>query len=136
MDRRFLLVGSIFIFTLLLMTPSIPAIQLNTSNTTIQRCLYDLKTEIQTPIGKNIPEPPERHVLLFLFVMSVAYFRMFRVNLLVNISTEPVPYYPGYKIIFPILYFKACLLLVRIYGWCIFWQSVSYAFGWGWDWSK
>jgi len=132
MDNRILLVGSILFVTLFLITPSIPAIQLNTSNTTIQRCLSDLKTEIRTLTSKNILELPEKHPLLFLFVISVLYFREFRCNLLFKISTEPDTEAPGWEVVFPILFFKWFLLSVRTFEWNRFWTFVSNYFGWGW----
>lgn len=127
--KRSLIVGIVFLF---LSTTCIPAIQLNISNSAKQQFPSDLKTEIQTPTNKNILELPEKHPLLFLFVISVLYFRLFRVNLLFKISTEPDTMPPGWEVVFPILFFKWFLLSVRTYEWDRFWTFVSNYFGWGW----
>ena len=127
--KRSLIVGIIFLF---LSTTCIPAIQLNISNSAKQQFPSDLKTETQTPKTKYILELPEKHPLLFLFVVSVLYFREFRCNLLFKIATEPDTEAPGWETVFPILFFKWFILSVRTFEWNRFWTFVSNYFGWGW----
>jgi len=134
MDNRILLVGSIFFVTLFLISPSIPAIQLNTSNTTIQRYSSDLKTEIQTPISKNILELPEHHALLYLLVLSITYFWLIRFLILYMISTEPNEEDPIPHITHPLIALRAALLLNRIDWWLVIWNEISKHYGWGWEW--
>jgi hypothetical protein len=133
MDNRILLVGSILFVTLFLITPSIPAIQLNASNTTTQRYLSDLKTEIQTPTNKNILELPENRTLLYLFVMSITYFWLIRFYILLKISTEPSEESPIPYITHPLIFIRAAFLLNRIDWWLIMWDEISKNNGWGWE---
>jgi hypothetical protein len=136
MDNRILLVGSILFVTLFMITPSIPAIQLNASNTIIQQRLHDLKTEIQTPISKKVLNLPEHHALLYLFVRTIAYFWLIRLLLLIKISTEPNEEDPIPDITHPLIFIRAALLLNRIDWWLIIWDDISKHYGWGWEWSK
>jgi len=127
--KRSLIVGIIFLF---LSTTCIPAIQLNISNSAKQQFPSDLKTEIQTPITKYILELPEKHPLLYLYVVSILYFRLFRVSLLQEISTKPDTEPPGFEVVFPILYLKSFILVFRALMCNYYWMSLSYYFGWGW----
>jgi len=134
MDNRVRLVGSLLFVILFLITPSIPAIQLNTSNTTIKRYQSDLKTEIQTPTSKNILNLPEHHALLYLFVRTIAYFWLIRVLILLLISTESNEEDPIPHITHPLIALRAALLLNRIDWWLVIWYEISMKYEWGWEW--
>ena len=134
MDNRILLVGSILFVCLFLIAPSIPAIQLNASNTIIQQRLHDLKTEIQTPTSKNILNLPEHRALLYLFVRTIAYFWLIRVLILLLISTESNEEDPIPHITHPLIALRAALLLNRIDWWLVIWYEISMNYEWGWEW--
>jgi hypothetical protein len=132
MNKR-ILVGSIFVLTLLLLMPTIPAIQ----QKTIQEELYnDLVDQIDIKDIKEIKKLNEvKHPLLYSLIVITLIFRYIRIYTLATISFKMVHTGGwGYelKIIHPLLYYRYLMLLfttVLLDRTC---STLSTIFGWNW----
>ena len=118
-----ILIGSIFILTLILVMPSISAIQHNIVN-----------DEIKHDYGKfNIKDIYSyKFPILFLFILGLYQFRWTRSDILVELATTPDPFPPGYVVAKPLLFFRAMMLFLTATLRFDFWILLSDYLGWGW----
>jgi len=115
--KKKILIGSMLVLTLLLLMPSIPAIQHKTIEEGIKQDLQELEWI--------------RHPLLYTLVMLLCYFRMIRATIILNIASDYIWWY--HDIHFPLLFIRGVWLAVTSGIWYTFWQIVSDILGWGWD---
>ena len=133
MNKKILL-GSIIAVAILLLMPSIPAIQLNNIEDVIQDNLEKQPslTEIKEIItGEQLP----RHPILFLMVWMIAAFRLNRAWYLEEISSEWVNengWNPHLEITHPLLFLRFLMLFVTIEMWFGLWEGISYLLDWDW----
>ena len=132
--RKKIVVGVLGVFILLILMPSIPAIQQKTIESGLDAQESELLTKIENldieKIKKLLKEkglfrPP----ILTFFVYIVLSFRVIRWAILDSIAVD---WYGGWPIvIFPLLYAKATIILLRIFIWEGFWRELYYRMGWG-----
>jgi len=129
-----ILVCSILVIAMLLLMPSIPAIQQKTIKEEIKQ---DLKEKLET-INLNYIEEIEdlewiRHPILFLMYI-IAVFRGIRGFGIMFISSEYVPELElvVLKITHPILFLRGAWLAVSASVWIGFWFALSQKYGWNW----
>jgi len=125
-----ILIGSMLVFTMLLLMPSIPAIQIESFKEGVQQNIDDLKTRLSNI--ESLIELPERFPLLFLFVYSIALFRLIRFEILFELATEPSDFAPGYIVTNWLLYIRCAFLINGLDWWLAIWIEISENFGWGW----
>jgi hypothetical protein len=126
--RKKILIGSIFVLTLLLLMPSIPALQINTVKDALQQNINDFGRK-SSIIDKLLELP--NHILLFLIVYTIAKFRFLRFKLNFMFSISP----PYIQITHPFLLMRSIFLLIRYSYWLNIWIKVSEKLGWNWaDW--
>ncbi len=126
-----ILIGSIIAVSILLLMPSIPAIQIDSFKEGIQQNIDDLKTRLSNI--ESLIDLPEHFPLLFLFVYSVALFRLIRFTILMDLSTEPSDFPPYFTITNWLLFIRCAFLLNGIDWWLVIWEEISDHFGWGWE---
>ena len=125
-----ILIGSIIAVALLLLMPSIPAIQIDSFKEGTQQNINDLKTRLSNI--ESLIDIPKYFPLLFLFVYSVVLFRLIRFNILIDLSTEPSDIPPYFTITNWLLFIRCVFLVNGIDWWLIIWEEISDHFGWGW----
>ena len=125
-----ILIGSIIAVAMLLLMPSIQAIQIDSFKEGIQQNIDDLKTRLSNI--ESLIDLPEHFPLLFLFTYFVSRFRLTRFLILANLSTEPFDGPPGFKVIHPLIFIRCVFLIWGFYWWCLTWEEISNRFGWGW----
>jgi len=125
--RKKILIGSIFVLTLLLLMPSMPAIQINTVKEVVKQNIYELKTKTGIVDIEKLLELPN-HILLFLIISAIAKFRFIRFELNFLYSISP----PYIEIIHPLLLMRSIFLLIRYSFWLDIWIKVSEKLGWNW----
>ena len=124
--RKKILIGSIFVLTLLILMPSVSAIHKNS-----------IENEIKQQVDKITPfdlldfEPPDKFPLAFYFVLTIFYFRIIRLNMLIEYAIEGD--YPGdFEIVHPLIVLRCAILLWATAWWFEGWDAISDYFGWGW----
>jgi len=124
-----ILIGSMLVLTLLLLMPSIPAIQQKTVEEGFKQ---DLQEKLDTIDFKDLREiktldDDVKHLLLYEYVQKILYFRIFRGFVLMQFSSD----YYGNPI-YPFIYnWGAWLVACSIMG-MEFWLKVSDTYDWGW----
>jgi hypothetical protein len=131
MKNKKILIGSMLVLTLLLLMPSIPAIQIDSFKEGTQQNIDDLKTRLSNI--ESLIDIPKYFPLLFLFVYSVALFRLIRFTILMDLSTEPSDFPPYFTITNWLLFIRCAFLLNGIDWWLVIWEEISDHFGWGWE---
>jgi len=125
--RKKLVFGIILVLTLILLMPSIPAIE---------------NKVVKDEISSHLPEELElkelieflnvKHPILYLFVYSIALFRLVRLIILVDLASEPTDYPPYFEITNWFLFIRCLLLQSGRDLWLLMWKDVSDSYGWGW----
>ena len=121
-----ILIGSIFVLTLLLVMPSIPAVQMNYIN---NRIIEEYK-EINF-IDLIRTDLPSKYPILFLIVLSLFYFRVLRGMVLWEVATEWRGYY--FDVVNSWIFFRCIILLGTASIRYNSWRLISKIFGWDWD---
>jgi len=120
--KKKILIGSLLVLTLLLLMPSIPAIQTNAIEEGIKQDLL-LLTDIETL-------DDVKHPILYELVK-------FMLNLRFELSDELYHYsayinYLNWEIYHPIIFIWSFVMITRWVIKSMFWQRTSDNFGWGW----
>ena len=131
MEKK-ILIGSMLVFILLLLMPSIHAVQKDSLKGGTQQSIDDLKIKLSNIDIETLPDLPEHFPLLFIFVCSVVLFRLIRLKILFDLSTEPSDFPPGFIITNWILFIRCAFLLNGLDWWLAIWADISDHFGWGW----
>ncbi|UCD14250.1 MAG: hypothetical protein JSW60_02220, partial [Thermoplasmatales archaeon] len=127
-------IGSMLVFIMLLLIPSIPAIQINTIENEINQKNSGTIAENPSFGTEGFPEIPECFPLLFLFVIGIGYFRALRFLLWIEYSIEFDDYFPGqFEIIHPLGVLRAAMLLWTTEWWLLIWNGISNRLGWDWS---
>jgi len=123
-----ILIGSMLVLTLLLLMPTIPAIQQNIVKD-------DIKEKNDILIAKNssydiekLLETPKDFPLLYLFVVGVLQFQMARVDFLMKYAVD----FFNREIKHPLLLLRAYMILEAYDMWWNFWNALSTKLGWNW----
>ena len=120
MGKR-ILIGSMLILTLLLLMPSIPA---------VQKISIEDKTDNELEItSKN---NRLKHPLLYLFVLYSTLFRGLRGGYLVIISSNIGAWMEPFEVDYPLFYKRGWWLINTAIGWADFWADYADRHGWNW----
>ena len=138
--RKTILIGSIMVFIILLLIPSIPAIQSNMSEKVLQNdMLFKLNNiDFSEVIDNFISIEYLKHPFLFLTVWIITLFRLSRFKFLDDISCDRcVPWcrwpHPHIEIIYPMLFLRAWILGMTTGLWMYFWMNLSNIMEWNWN---
>ena len=126
-----ILVGSLLIVILLLLMPSIPAIQHKAAK-------YEILSKITEDLDiKDIREIFElgkldriKHPFLYVLVISSLAFRNLRIEVLAKYSFKED--WPYMEITNPVLFLRFLILVITTLFWSGFWEYISDTLGWGW----
>lgn len=133
-----LLLSSLLVLTLLLLMPSIPAIQHNIFKKDIKDKMLtklpeDLDFKDLREIVNSVKVDKLKHPLLYFFVILVAGFRWIRCLILGEISLDIIPgEIPGVEIRHPILFLRCMWLIATVEFWDLYWNNLSDKYGWNW----
>ena len=133
MDKKMLICGSIVATVMLILMPSIPAIQQETiEDGTYNNCVGQFKF-------KDVKEIKEleqiKHPFLYFIVCIITSFRFSHGWFLYEMSTDWPPdwRWPSPDIQYPLLYLRALMLLFTTEAWFDFWILTAYIMGWNWN---
>ena len=128
-----ILIGSMLVFTILLLMPSIPAIQMET----IEDGTYnDLVEQLDFKDVLEIKELEQiKHPLLYTLVKLLLDCRWTRIEILGEISFDVFSYGSWFdvEIYRPVLFLRCIMLLVTSAFLGYFWNNLSNTFEWDWD---
>ncbi len=131
--RKKILIGSIFVLTLLLLMPSIPAIQQKTIEGRIHSNL------VEQLDFRNINEMERldqiKHQYLYALVVAILLFRDFRINILNEISYDVIewrPIFPIIEINNKVLFARFLMLLFTTALFASICEEISNKYGWNW----
>jgi len=137
-----ILIGSIIAVALLLLMPSIPAIQQKTVEDGVRQDLQEKLDEINLDDLKDIIDLDTiKHPILYYLVMLFTYIQALRFIFFFWGGfvwfTSPDPDYPYPIVENPVLllifYIRSIPILATIVYWTEFWNYVSELLGWDWD---
>ena len=131
--RKKILIGCIITATILLLMPSIPAIQNKIVMDEIKEG-FNIKNIRELLDNGNLDR--KKHLLLLIFVYLIAGFRLKRIDILCTISIKNVEYVGRIPIIelrYPIIYLRAVMLIFTTIFWFYNWQKISDKYVWNWD---
>ncbi len=137
--KKKILIGSIFVLVLILLMPSIPAIQHKTVEEGFKQ---DLQEKLEAITVDDLKEMEEldgiRHPILYAIVISIANFRFSRCYFYARILDELMvnpnnPILPQNPIIFYILLLRLGALAGRTNANLLYWDYASDWLGWNWD---
>jgi hypothetical protein len=127
--KKKILFGSIFVLTLLLLLPSIPAIQMKTIE---DRTYNDLVEQFNLKDFMDIKGLERlKHPFLFLIVYAMLIFRLYRGSFYYFNSLDWSGRVP--IVIHPKLYLRSMILFSTSYFLFLFWMTISENLGWNWD---
>ena len=131
--KKKILIGSLLVLTLLLLMPSIPAIQQETIEEGIKQDLQEKLETINLNDLKDIDVLDDvKHPYLCSLIMIIILLRFMSSTMIMLLATEPVGEY-GRRIIHPLLYQYSIWLWESIQPFARFWQSISDRLGWDWN---
>ena len=126
MDKK-ILIGSMLVLTLLLLMPSIPAIQQKSIEEGIKQ---DIQEKLEKFNFEDIKEMKElkwiRHPILYILYLLQFYFRMWRLDNL-ELIWDVMGFDDKYLLIRKIMLFSTTIAIV------LFWFSISEKLGWNWN---
>ena len=127
-----ILIGSMLVLTLLLLMPSIPAIECNVVNDEI---LSEISEDLDIKDIREILESDKfdkiRHPLLFSFVKLWLTFRWKRSVFLGNLSSHYAGFF--FYVDYVILFLRAVWLNLSVDFLIYFWNNLSNSQNWNWD---
>ena len=139
--KKKILIGSLLVLTLLLLMPSIPAIQQKTIEEGIKQDIQEKLDTINVDDLKDIRALDWiRHPILYAIVIAIVYIRglqfSFNFAMAVIFCSEIVDEW-GIEITHPILFIILMLRCAWFYQttwfWLSIWQDISDEFGWDWN---
>ena len=122
-----ILIGSLLVLTLLLLMPSIPAIQQKSIE---DKAYSDLVEELKVADLEEIEELEKiRHPVLYLIFFLIGNINYNRILRLV----EFVKFIGNDNMLGSIIFCYSFWIFLKGSVWLVFWLSVSNLFGWDWD---
>jgi hypothetical protein len=124
------IIGSIIAVAILLLMPTITAIQ---QNTIIEYTHNDLINQVDTKDIKKLDRI--KHLLLYNLVCFLTTLRYQHLEILFDITVVIIPNgdIPLVEVKYPILGLRCIWLGITLELWCLFWNNLSNAYGWNWD---
>jgi len=131
MNKKILISGSIVAIIMLILMPSIPAIQQksvedSSHNDLEEKSHFNDSKDIMTIVRNG----HLKHPLLYLSVI-LATIRAIRGFVLCSFSSD-WDYYYGLDITHTIIFLRGAWLWVTAFFWQEFWVTIADALGWGW----
>jgi len=137
--KKNILIGSMIAVILLLLMPSIPAIQLKTIDSAAQNNIIKKFNDLDFNELIDIFNTGQKikHPILFLIVRVIAEFRFLRSGILYKESIDWCsPHcrwvHPHNPISNPFLFIRSLMLFFTTVLWSEFWGFVSDKLGWNW----
>lgn len=128
--RKKILIGSVFVLVLLLLLPSIPAIQQRiVEERTYNKLVEHLNLKDISKINRL---ERIRHPLLYFIVSIITTVRLKRGWFFYELSTNWDWHWPFPEINHPLLYLRSLMLLFSIEYWVTFWAIISIILRWNW----
>ena len=121
MNKKILIIGSIFLFIGLTIAPSINANQIEAESEELA-LNYDITLKI-----------PDKFPLLYYLVLAIGYFKIHRHYILYDIAIEWGEYPGEFNINHPLLLLRSLILIMTANWWFKTWRIVSYILGFNWD---
>lgn len=128
-----ILIVSIFVLTLILLMPSIPAIQKNVTDNEFKQNIIEKLESIELDDLKNIKKVETiKYPILRAIVLILLDFRLVRGMVLMILATEwdYYGYSPEFK--YPIIAIRAFWLAYTANLWLESWWLISETLGWNW----
>ena len=132
MDKK-ILIGSMLVLTLLLLMPSIPAIQQNIVKDDInEKILSELPEDLDFKDIKYIKSLEQiKHPLIYIIIVFWIAFRQSRGNFLFDLSCDVD--IGGYYIHYPLMFLRSVYLILLTSHIIDFWNWFSDKYGWNWN---
>ena len=136
MGRKKIIITSIFVFFLILMMPSIPAVQQRTLGDKASTDVIEKIKDIECTNNKNFGDiellnDDVKLPMLYLIIYMIYKHRVTRLD---RIFTLAVEYgFMGFKVLFPVLFVYALWLGLTSQIWFTFWNFFSDEFKLNWD---
>ena len=129
--RTKILLGSVLVLTLLLLMPSIPAIQHKVvKDEVVSEISEDFELE---EIKELLDFPDVKHPILFVLVVMLLELRAVRALYLLNFAFNTETHQDRYDFDHPLLGIRAIWLLFTAWLWDDLWQIISNSLGWNWE---
>ena len=133
--KKKILIGSMLVLTLLLLMPSIPAIQQKSIEEGFKQEIQEKLNLITLDDLENIKDLDDnKFPLLYVIVVLIASFQVLRFVVMYKIAessfatgTHPHPY------LFIISFVRSIFLLKTVIVWIGIWEYISDELGWNWD---
>ena len=128
-----ILIGSLFIFALLLVMPSIQAIQHTVvKDTSVNEFSEALHLEKRKTVKEFGPLDRIKHPLLYLFIIFISLPRILRIEVFGELSySGEWPFHITIENKF--LFLRYMMLLFTTAFWFYIWNTVSIVLGWNWN---
>ena len=123
--KKKIIIGSLLVLILLLLMPSIPAIQQKTIEDKAYSDLVEKLKDLEVLDGDM------KFPILFAFVYMFARIQAYRSFKFWDFAQPGGDYSP---IIHPLLFAYAIWLFFVVVRWVDFWFAISDEFEWNWDW--
>ena len=130
-----ILVGSIFVLTLLLLMPSIPAVQQKSIGEGIKQ---EIQEKLDTINLNDLKESKKldwvRHPLLCVIILYLSFIVSLRIGRGIKLRDSSYGYAPdGHRIIVrPFRFFRGKWIISRGVRWFNFWENLSDTLHWNW----
>jgi hypothetical protein len=133
MHRNRILAGSLFMMILFILYPSTHVISAQTMKDTVTNKVNDQSSNMFIKKIKTIGKIGDylRHPILFVIVSVLFRFQFNRAWLLYELSISRGAF-NWIETEFPLVYLRACWLLLSAECWLTFWQHLSYSLDWNW----
>ncbi len=133
--RKTILIGSILVLTLLLLMPSIPAIQQKIVEDKIYHSVSEKLNEVNIKNVKGLHKLFDNHFLIQFFVYILGYiagYRAVRGALLIYIASNWPNWFEDFKVDYPIMFIRGIWLVGTGAVFFNFLQLIVYIMGWEW----
>ena len=135
MVRKKIIIGSTFVLLLILLMPSIPAVQQKSVEEGIKQEMQEKLDAISFDDLEEIEDFPFiKRPMLFGLVLLRGEFLHYRGALLyiLSITWDYSGWMPQEVIVFPLIHARANFLMYRSMEWYDFWFALSKERGWNW----
>ena len=130
--KKKILIGSMLVLTLLLLMPSIPAVQHKSIEEGIKQEIQEKLDTITLDDFKDIEVLDNmKYPLLYFLVMFLLNFRMKRTDFLFDISTHGRPL--NKVVDNPLIFLRGVWLYLTVIIWYYLWAIISTKLRWNWD---
>ena len=123
-----IIIGSMMVFTMLLLIPNIPAVYLNAIENEFEQEYEELSSTYF--VDFNLPD---KFPNLYRLVLAIVYFKFIRILILLTISTTPGDFPGDTHIVYPLIYARCLILGYTLNLWMGGWGAISDILGWDWD---